>query len=407
MRVLIVGGGIGGLTAAIALSRAADRGGCPIDVRVVERAPGPRESGAGISIWGNAIRALRGLGADGAVVGAGEIIRTAEVRTRRGRLLSRFDVAAADAALGAPSIIIHRADLLGALLSQVPARVARAMRFGSGLVGVEQDGAGVTAHFDAGPPERADVLIGADGANSAVRTALWAGEFGGRGARNRFVGETCWRTVVEYPVCAAVPRGYVCEAWGRGLRFGIHRVGADRVFWWATRACPPGCRGGPDRAARATLRSIFADWFDPIPALIDRADPDAILRHDLYDRAPSRRWGRGRVTLIGDAAHPTTPNLGQSGCMAIEDAVVLARHLGSCAAAGGDAAAALRDYERERYRRTARITVLSHRLGRVGVLTARPLCALRDALVAATPGRMMLSSHNSIVGFDVWRGVTA
>lgn len=403
MRALIVGGGIGGLTAAIALSRALGPGA----VRLVERAPGPRESGAGISIWGNAIRALRGLGADGPVVRAGEVIRTAEVRTRRGRTLSRFDVAAADAALGAPSIIIHRADLLEALLSQVPAPAARAMRFGSGLVGLEQDGGGVTAHFDTGPPERADVLIGADGANSAVRGALRADEPGTRPLRNRFVGETCWRTIVEYPACAAVPRGYVCEAWGRGLRFGIHRISAERVFWWATRACGPGFRGGPDRAARAALRALFAGWFDPIPALIDRADPGAILRHDLYDRAPSRRWGRGRVTLVGDAAHPTTPNLGQSGCMAIEDAVVLARRLGSCAAGGGDPGAALRAYERERYCRTAKITVLSHRLGRIGVLTARPLCAVRDALVALTPGRMMLGSHNSIVGFDVSSGATA
>ncbi len=402
MRVLIVGGGIGGLTAAIALCRLAGREGGGLDVRLVERSPGPRESGAGISIWGNAIRALRSLGADGPVVRAGEIIRTAEVRARRGRLLSRFDVAAADAALGAPSIIIHRADLLGALLSQVPAGVARAIRFGARLVGLEQDDRGVTAHFDAGPPERADVLIGADGANSAVRRALW-GEGGGEGG-NRFVGETCWRTVVDYPTCSAVPRGYVCEAWGRGVRFGIQRISPSQVFWWATRVCAPGFRGGPDYGARAALRGLFADWFDPIPALIDRADPGEILRHDLYDRPPSRRWGRGRVTLVGDAAHPTTPNLGQSGCMAIEDAVVLARHLAS---RGGDAEGALRAYERERYRRTAKITVLSHRLGLLGVLTARPLCALRDALVALTPSRMMLSSHNAIVGFDASAGAPA
>jgi 2-polyprenyl-6-methoxyphenol hydroxylase-like FAD-dependent oxidoreductase len=278
MKAIVVGGGIGGLSAAIALRQAG------LDVSVYEQAPEAREVGAGISIWGNAVRALRKIGAADGVVAAGETMRHGELRDRRGRVLSRSDVGEADSRLGAPSLLLHRADLLAALHAHLPQGV---VRFGRAFTGMDIDAKQVSARFDdaAGGTDEAiaDVLIGADGLNSAVRAAVHGPE------EPRYSGYTCWRGVVAFPY-ERWPPGYLCEVWGPGKRFGLTRIGAGRIYWFATLNAPP---GGLDADARATVRGLFAGWFDPIPAVIEATDPAAVLRNDICDRPPSREPSRG------------------------------------------------------------------------------------------------------------------
>jgi 2-polyprenyl-6-methoxyphenol hydroxylase-like FAD-dependent oxidoreductase len=391
VRAIIIGAGIGGATAAIALRHVG------IQTQVFERAPAPGEVGAGITIWGNAVHALRTIGADEPVIAAGAVLQYGELRTARGRILKATDVGAADRALGMPSILLHRADLLDALLGQLPPDV---VRFGRRFVGFRQDPEGVTAFFDDNTRERGDILIGADGINSTVRTGLLGS------APPRYSGYTCWRGVAHLPA-DTVADGYVCEYWGRGARFGIVHIGAAkdggggrRIYWYATRNAPPGGRDASPEAAKAALISAYGDWCDPIPAVIAATDPAAILRNDIIDRPPTRLWTRGRVALLGDAAHATTPNIGQGACMAIEDAAVLAQCLTTV---GEEAApeAALAAYAYLRYSRTARITRFSWWLGRVAQMESAALCALRDRVFAAMPIGMILRDHRKTVGYRV------
>jgi 2-polyprenyl-6-methoxyphenol hydroxylase-like FAD-dependent oxidoreductase len=378
MRAIIVGGGIGGAACAIALRRAG------IEPTVFERAPEPREVGAGISLWSNALRALRAIGADGPVVARGEAMRVAEIRTWRGRVLKRQEAARFGG--DTPVIVmIHRAELLAALLGQLPAGT---VRFGSECAGVEDTADVATARIvrDGGQSRfSADVLVGADGIRSVVRAGLKGPE------PVRYSGYTCWRGVAEIGH-DLVEAGYVAETWGHGSRFGITRIGGGRVYWWAAANAP---EGGADAGPGEPVTRLFAGWSRPVPQLIAATPAAAIIRNDIVDRPPIRGWGRGRITLLGDAAHPTTPNLGQGGCMAIEDGVVLARKLAGCE----DPVAALRSYEASRYARTAMITNASWRIGAVGHWECPAACWARNTVTRLIPSPLIERQQRTLLEF--------
>jgi 2-polyprenyl-6-methoxyphenol hydroxylase-like FAD-dependent oxidoreductase len=156
-------------------------------------------------------------------------------------------------------------------------------------------------------------------------------------------------------------RGHISETWGAGRRFGIMPIGQGRICWYATYNCPV---SQPDTPAgrQAEVRALFRGWHDPIPALIEATASADILRTDARDRQPLRTWGQGGVTLLGDAAHPITPNVGQGACMAIEDAACLAKLLSGAA----DVAGAFRIYEKKRGSRTAFIARQARRIGMIG-----------------------------------------
>ena len=310
MRAIIVGSGIGGLSAALALRRVG------VGVTVYERAPNLTEVGAGISLWANALRALDHIGAGPAVHAVALPMQQAEFRVRDGyAVVASHRAAALEERFGvAPFVaVVHRAELVAALEGCLPAGVAR---YGFECVGVEPGGERAVVRFKDGSADEADVVVGADGIRSAVRASLLGPE------EPRYAGYTCWRGVCPRP--ASVAPGYVGEWWGRGRRFGITTLPGDRVYWWATKNEPAGGLAG-DGCGYVT--EAFRGWADPVPELIATTLPGRVLRNDIVDRPPTSRWASGRAVLIGDAAHPTTPNLGQGGCMAIEDAAVLARRL--------------------------------------------------------------------------------
>ena len=167
-----------------------------------------------------------------------------------------------------------------------------------------------------------------------------------------------------------------------------------RSHWWATKNEPAGGRAADERAAVA---AAFRDWADPVPALIDATPTAAVLRNDIIDRPPDARWVGGRVVLVGDAAHPTTPNLGQGGCLALEDAVALARRL----AGQTDPATGLAAFGAERYPRTALINKESWQIGRVGQWEGRMACRVRDAAFGLLLPRIGLRSMQKHAAFDV------
>ncbi len=382
MRAIVIGGGIGGVTAALALRKAG------IETRVFERAPGASEVGAGISMWGNAIRALDSIGAAGPVLARGEPMRIAEMKSSRGRVQSRMDMGGFDRAQGVTSVIIHRAELLDALLSQLP---SDCVRFGHELVDCQNRSDSVVASFANGVREEADVLIGADGLRSRVREVVHGKQ------EPRYSGYTCFRGVVEWKDHSIVEPGHISESWGAGSRFGVIRMTQNRIYWFGTWNAPPMRPGEIPRNSKDIAARIFAEYWRPIPEIIAATDEARVLRHDIVDREPRRGWSEGRITLLGDAAHPTTPNVGQGGCLAIEDGIVLARVLASFA----NPIDALSRYESLRFDRCAQITNFSWRLGIVGQWANPLVRALRDLVLRHTPQSGIEKQHARYVGFDV------
>jgi 2-polyprenyl-6-methoxyphenol hydroxylase-like FAD-dependent oxidoreductase len=341
-------------------------------VTVLERAPVLREVGAGISLWTNALRALARLGLDGPVLAHGCRFTRGEVRTKRGGLLFALDMARLEAELGAPSVAIHRADLHALLAAALPAGV---LRLGADVERVEDAGGSASVVLAGGERIAGAAVVGADGLRSVVRAALWGDE------PPRYAGYTAWRTVIDDPA-QRFPMGHALEAWGPGARCGAIRLDARRVYFFATVNAKEGARGDGDAAF---LGAHFRGWCPPLGDLLELLRADDLLRHDLYDRRPRTPWGRGRVTLLGDAAHPMTPNLGQGACTAIEDALVLADRL----AATPDVERALRDYEALRSPRTAYLVEKARFLGRVGQEKTRFLGAVRNALIRLRSARSM------------------
>ncbi|WP_371525281.1 FAD-dependent monooxygenase [Streptomyces sp. NBC_01283] len=372
----IVGGGIGGLAAAIALHRRGWR------VEVLERAPEFTEIGAGISLWPNALRALDALGLADTVRALGAVEDGGGVRDRKGRWLTRTDNAELTRRFGHPLLVLHRADLLRALTEALP---ADSLRPDSEVSQVRDDDHGPVVEHPGGE-SRPDLVIGADGLRSAVRGALWP-----RAAGPRYAGYTAWRMVTE-PL--ADPPAEGAATWGRGERFGCTALPGGRMYCFATASLPAGTTS--DSSEHDELLRRFGSWPDPIPRLLAAVPPHAVLRHDLYDLPPLPSFVRGRVALLGDAAHAMTPNLGQGACQALEDAVTLAHCLDSDP---DDMAAALRSYDLLRRPRTQAITRRSARLGDMGQLAWPPAVLLRDAAARLMPARATLRSMTRVLGW--------
>lgn len=379
MKAIVVGGGIGGLAAAIALQRAG------LEVVVFERAEELREIGAGVALWANATKALRKLGVYEAVRAAGAEIG-GEARSWRGRKLFSLPADGLRRRFGSPNLVVHRADLQAALLSALPRGT---VRLGAELVGFGQDGKGVTARFADGREEAGDLLVGADGIRSAVRARLLGD------GEPLFSGLTAWRGISEVGEDVAPP-GVGLNLWGRGAEFGLASIGGGRAYWYFSRNAPEGALESPAGRKREVLEHLRG-WYGPAREAVEATGESKILRTDLYDREPAKRWGEGRVTLLGDAAHPMTPHLGQGACQAIEDAVVLADGLRGVESV----ATGLRSYEDRRIGRTGDIVRRSRRVGQVMQVESPLLCWLRDALVGITPASVRLRQLDPAVGYEV------
>jgi 2-polyprenyl-6-methoxyphenol hydroxylase-like FAD-dependent oxidoreductase len=333
VQIAIIGGGIGGLTAALALRQAG------YEPEIFEQAPALLDVGAAIAIWPNAMRVLNRLGVGEQVREHAGVMEEIRWLDQHGRSINRVRIATDSA----PAVALHRADLQHILQHSLP---DQSLHLGHTLVDQQQRGDRVIAKFASGDAIEAEFLIGADGIHSRVRA-----QFIGDGDPI-YRGYTVWRGIAPI-VPDALPRATAVELHGRGQRFGIGPVGHGRAGWWAT--------VNSDHSTDDLL-ALFAGWYRPVIELIEATPRASILKTGAFDRAPVRRWGAGRMTLLGDAIHPTTPNLGQGGCLAMEDAMVLAR----CFEKYGASEEALRWYERRRYERTAAVSRYSRYYGRVG-----------------------------------------
>jgi 2-polyprenyl-6-methoxyphenol hydroxylase-like FAD-dependent oxidoreductase len=384
-RVVVVGAGIGGLATSIAL-RDAD-----VEVAVLERAPdlAKVELGAGVTLWANAMLILDRLGVGAEIRERGAILRCFEQRNARGRLLSRWPLEEMARRLGAPICGINRPDLHAALVRGAGEGRVRTgcnvERFeqGEGTVSVALSGLGATGAGESGggagggglgtgASESGDVLIGADGIDSTIRKQLLGAQ------APRHSGLTMWRANVPYDEAIAPPVDFIAW-WGAGAKFVIFRSGPERLSWEGIVTSPPGGQDAPGARKRAVL-DRFADFTDPVHRIVQATSEEAIFRTDVFDRPPDERWGEGRVTLLGDAAHPMTFAVGQGAAQALEDALAIGGALRNCGdpKSGSALEAALRAYEQPRIARAARFQTMAWRLARAGALEGRAAQAMRN-----------------------------
>jgi 2-polyprenyl-6-methoxyphenol hydroxylase-like FAD-dependent oxidoreductase len=352
--ILLAGAGPGGLTAALALLAAG------FEVHCWERAPELRTDGAGISLQINAMRVLAVLGVADELRARGAILETAEGTDDRDRAIQTMGFAVLAEKYGQWGIGIHRGELSRTLAAALPPDT---VAFDRTVTDVESDDDGVTVHARDGSSIRVDALVGADGIHSAVRRAVFGD------TPIRYAGYTCWRGIA--PVVAPGGPTHSIERWGAGRRFGSVPIGERTTYWFATENAPADGSDGPDPKAECLER--FRDFSPAVKTILEATPREAIIRNDIVDFAPLPTWTRGRVTLLGDAAHAMTPNLGQGACQAIEDAIVLAASIREHGIVDG-----LPRYEAERRPRTTQLVNDSRRFGSMAQLENGFLRWLRD-----------------------------
>jgi len=337
-RIAIAGGGIGGLTLAAALIRKG------IDAVVLERSSEFETVGSGITMQINAMQALRHIGLAEGVEAAGNRLDRLVLRTRDGNTLFVSDMAKPAREFGVPFVCIHRARLHEVLLAALP---PEAVTLGFAVQGCSENAGRVTVSSSDGREIEADALVGADGLRSQVRKQLWGDQ------PLRYSGVTSWRGVVAND--DFVPLDEATEIWGDRSNFGFLPLADGQLYWFATQVAEYGQQDVGD--PRESILPLFKGWHRPIEQVVEATDPKSILRTDIWDRRPRMPWGQGRITLLGDSAHPMTPNMGQGGGQAVEDAVVLAEVLSQAASLPEG----LREYERRRFSRTKFFVDNSHR----------------------------------------------
>jgi 2-polyprenyl-6-methoxyphenol hydroxylase-like FAD-dependent oxidoreductase len=362
--VIIIGGGIGGLTAAIALQR---RG---IAAHVFEAAAELRAVGAGIQMPSNAMQVLSRLGVAEAVQQAGAALEHGQICDYESGVLQSVDLRVVEQRYGFATIAIHRARLQAIL---VAALAEGTLHLGKACREVEQDEHGVHVRFADGSDTTGRALVAADGVRSVVRRQLFPD------VDLRYSGQSSYRAVARYALPPELERAGQ-EIWGQGCRFGFCSVGGGEVYWYATFDTPAGVQDAPGQAM-SRLKQLFAGFPTPVPALIEATESAQLTRTDMYDFRPISAWHQGRVALLGDAAHATTPNLGQGGAQAIEDAYVLAESL----ARHAEPQAAFAAYERVRRAKAAMVVNRSWQLGKLAHLRHPLLRGVRNLLLRGTP----------------------
>lgn len=383
-RVLIAGGGVGGLAAALAARRA---GADPI---VIERSAEPtRSAGTAFNLWGNAVTALERIGLREAVLAVGDPIERMRLSDHLGRPIGETPIGAIGAGLGTASVNIRRADLVG-ILAEACRAADIPLRLGAACTGYELDpGGGVTAHVADGSTEHGDVLVGADGARSAVRQVLLGdGDPVESSHPIRGIGH----------IAPGVEPRTVSMAWGpRGGGVGCWPLGGDAVSWTVGTTSALRARVAGGAPVKEAVLEFLADFPDHFAALVRSTPESAIITSAVLVRPEAARRGSGPVTLLGDAAHAMPTVFAQGACQALEDAAVLGEEL----ARAQDPVSALRAYESRREARVAWLRKRVFTMDRLQKVENRLLCKVRNTFTRKAPPEKSEQGWRAMMTFDL------
>jgi 2-polyprenyl-6-methoxyphenol hydroxylase-like FAD-dependent oxidoreductase len=364
-RFAIIGGGIGGLSLAIAMQRKG------FHVTVYENTPVIKPLGAGLGLAANAVRAFTEIGISEDVLEAGSVLKKVSIKNQQGKVLAQTDSQKISKKYNVVNnFTIHRADLHDVLLRHLS---EGSLQLGRCCVDFVQDKSGVKLTFQDGSISEADYVIACDGVHSLFRKKLLPE------SKPRYAGYTCWRAVIDN-VPAGVDLNETSETWGQGSRFGIAPLNNNRLYWFACVNAPEN-----DQQKRSygikELSKHFSEFHSPIPEILQHTKDHQLIWNDIIDIKPLKRFAFERILLMGDAAHATTPNMGQGACMAIEDAAILANTI----ADSQSVEAAFATFEQKRIHRTTTIVNESWQLGRVAQWENKLLILLRNILLQLTP----------------------
>ncbi|MEP0914523.1 FAD-dependent urate hydroxylase HpxO [Leptolyngbya sp. GB1-A1] len=335
LKIVIIGAGIGGLTAGVALSRAG------FEVEIYDRVRELRPAGAAISVWSNGVKVLNSLGLGQPMAQIGGLMERMEYRTQNGDLLNAIDLAPLVQTVGQRPYPVARTDLQTMLLNAFPGEV----KLNARCVGVEETETGVTAVFEDGHRATGDLVIAADGVRSVLREFVL-----GHSVEPIYGGYVNWNGLV--PISADLAPS---DTWaiyvGDFKRASMMPVAGNRFYFFFDVPMPKE-KTSELGEIRSDLSQFFLGWADPVQRLIERLNPETTNRVLIHDVGPIDRMVRGRVALLGDSAHATCPDLGQGGCQAMEDAYVLTQFLLTTNLSVQDA---LHRYEADRHPRTCAI----------------------------------------------------
>ncbi|HEX4309903.1 MAG TPA: FAD-dependent monooxygenase [Acidobacteriaceae bacterium] len=344
--LLIQGAGIGGLTLAIALIRKG------YTVRIVERAIGLSEVGAGIWMAANPMQVFDRLGFSEKIIAAGWAVHRITLADYNGDILQQSDLSAVAKLFGFETVALHRAALQKALFEQLPPGV---VTFEAEVQSLQQNAATVSVQLTNGSTLTAKMVVGADGIRSHMRTLA------SLGGAIRYSGSSSYRAIAKSTrLLPPVQDRHAYEIWGKGCRLGFSKINADDYYWYMTFDCAPDTTLAPaDRRAHA--ESLCAQFFPQWTALLKNTPANAILQTDISDLTRLKTWSSARIFLIGDAAHASTPNLGQGGAMAVEDAYALTGAIEEA----GLTPRAFELFEKQRRARVDWIVSTSWKIGRI------------------------------------------
>ena len=369
-QIAIIGGGIAGLTFARCLTTQ------EYDIHIFEKKERFEEIGAAISIFPNALCVMEKLQLLNEILDSSGKIKTVYLKTKKGKILSTSEPKS-----DYPVVCIHRADLHGILFKNIDAKLYN--NYSLKNISHLDDGK-IYIEFENGKNKIFDAVIGADGIHSEVRRHII------NDGAPIFRGYNIWRGVVK----TNFEIGYGSETYGKGQRVGIVPIKDGVYGWWAT-SNEKYMQDDSPEGTKEKLGRLFGDWHSPIPELI--INIETILKNSLTDRKPHRGWTKGNVTLLGDAAHPTTPNLGQGGCMAVEGAYILAKSIQKY----GLTDKSFERYEQLQFPRSENIVNESLKFGKMGQMTNPVLIGLRNFAMWAIPSSVAMKMIDKYFSYRV------
>jgi 2-polyprenyl-6-methoxyphenol hydroxylase-like FAD-dependent oxidoreductase len=373
----IIGGGIGGLTTALAFEKQ------HIDYQLFERAKQINEVGAGIWLAPNALQVMEWLGLLDEIRAKGQAVGRIQLAKSDFSTITDMEQSWAIDKYGFSTIAIHRAELQRILLHALP---KNKVRLGKSLDYFEQPATdNIRLFFAESGQHDTSYLIGADGIHSRIRQQLFPA------SKLRYSGQTCWRGIANVALKQAYGQ-LAAELWGKQIRFGFSGIGNNRAYWFAVQSCAAGQQ--EEQASRKDkLLALFAHFHPIVSDIISHTANDRIIRNDIWDLAPMKQWHQGRACLIGDAAHATTPNMGQGAAQAIEDAYHLAYQIQL------NPTTAFEAFQAARLKKVHQIVTQSWNIGKLAHWKYGR--TLRDFMMSAVPSSISRKKMTKLYRLDI------